>query len=129
MGHGSNVRGITTEAIYDHKKSEFIINSPDKGSMKFWIGAAAQLATMSVIWAQLIVDGIKYGPHPFIVPIRDKKTHDPFPGVLIGDCGHKNGNNLIDNGFMMFDHYRIPKEYGLDRISGIDKNGKFFAKL
>lgn len=39
--------------------------------MKFWIGAAAQLATKSVIWAQLIVDGQSYGPHPFIVPIRD----------------------------------------------------------
>ena len=42
--------------------------------MKFWIGAAAQLANISVIWAQLIVDGKKCGPHPFIVPLRDPKT-------------------------------------------------------
>jgi len=26
--------------------------------MKFWIGAAAELATMSVIWAQLVIDGV-----------------------------------------------------------------------
>ena len=97
--------------------------------MKFWIGAAAQLATMSVIWAQLIIKGEKYGPHPFIVPIRDKKTHEPFKGVRIGDCGHKVGNNIIDNGHLMFDNYRIPKSYALDRISGIDKNNKFFAAL
>lgn len=97
--------------------------------MKFWIGAACQIATMSVVWAQLIIDGKKYGPHPFIVPIRDKLTHEPFKGVLIGDCGHKNGNNMIDNGFLMFQNYRIPKDYALDRISGVDKNGKFFAQL
>ena len=43
--------------------------------MKFWIGASAQLASMSVIWAKLIVNGKDHGPHPFIVPIRDPKTH------------------------------------------------------
>jgi len=42
--------------------------------MKFWIGAAAQLANMSIIWAQLIVNGKKYGPHPFVVPIRSQTT-------------------------------------------------------
>lgn len=60
--------------MYIHESKEFIINTPDESGMKFWIGAAAQLANMSVIWAQLIVDGKNCGPHPFIVPIRDKKT-------------------------------------------------------
>ena len=39
--HGSNVRGILTEAHYDHKNKQFIINSPTKEAMKFWIGAAS----------------------------------------------------------------------------------------
>ena len=43
--------------------------------MKFWIGASAEIATYSVIWAQILVKGKKYGPQPFIVPIRDPKTH------------------------------------------------------
>lgn len=43
--------------------------------MKYWIGALAETATMSVIWAQLVIDGVKYGPQPFIVPVRDLKTH------------------------------------------------------
>lgn len=47
---------------------------PTKEAMKFWLGAAAQLANMGVIWAQLILDGKKYGPHPFVVPLRDLKT-------------------------------------------------------
>lgn len=95
--------------------------------MKFWIGAAAEIANMSVIWAQLYIDGKCYGVHPYIVPIRDKKTHRLLPGVLIGDCGPKNGCNNIDNGFMLFDNVRIPWENQLDRISGVDENGKFFS--
>lgn len=70
--------------------------------MKFWIGAAAELATMSVIWAQLVIDGVEYGPQPFVVPIRDPKTHQVYPGVTIGDCGNKNGANTIDNGYLLF---------------------------
>ena len=97
--------------------------------MKFWIGAAAQLATMSVIWAQLIVKGKSHGPHPFIVPLRDKKTHELLKGCIVGDCGHKNGLNVIDNGFLMFDNVRIPKDYALNRISGVDNNGNFVADL
>ena len=39
--------------------------------MKFWIGAAANLANIAVIWAQLYIHGKSYGVHSYIVPIRD----------------------------------------------------------
>ena len=61
--------------------------------MKFWIGAAASTANMAVVWAQLYIDGVCYGVHVFAVPLRDSKTHNVLPGVLIGDCGPKNGVN------------------------------------
>ena len=123
--HGSNVRGILTEAHYDHENKEFVLNSPSKEAMKFWIGAAANVANMSVIWAQLYIGSKCYGVHAYIVPIRDKKTHKLLPGVLVGDCGPKNGLNEIDNGFILLDNFRIPKDNQLDRISGVDENGKF----
>jgi acyl-CoA oxidase len=44
---------------------------------------------------------------------------------MIGDCGPKAGLNGVDNGFMLFDKVRIPKDNLLDRISGIDESGKF----
>lgn len=93
--------------------------------MKFWIGGAGQTANMAVIWAQLYIDGKCYGVHAYIVPIRDPQSHKLLPGVLIGDCGNKNGLSGIDNGFIMLDKVRIPKLYQLDRISGVDDNGKF----
>jgi acyl-CoA oxidase len=129
FAHGSNVRGIQTEAHYDHRKREFVINSPTKEAMKFWIGAAAEVANMSVIWAQLYIDGKCYGVHAYIVPIRDTKTHQLLPGVLIGDCGPKNGCNGIDNGFILLDNVRVPVENQLDRISGVNEEGKFFTHV
>jgi acyl-CoA oxidase len=35
----------------------------------------------------------------------------------------------IDNGFIIFDKYRIPKENQLDRFSGVDENGKYFTTI
>ena len=45
-----------------------------------------------------------YGVHAFLVEIRDKKTHDLKDGVVVGDCGPKNGVNGIDNGFLVFNN-------------------------
>lgn len=127
--HGSNVKDLLTEAHYDHSTKEFIINSPSKDAMKFWIGAASEMANMSVVWAQLYIEGKCYGIHAFIVPLRDRKTHKLLPGVLIGDCGQKNGVNEVDNGFILFDRVRIPAENLLDRISGVNDQGHFFSTV
>jgi acyl-CoA oxidase len=37
--------------------------------------------------AQLVINGKRYGPHPFVVPLRDIKTREPLPGRTIGDIG------------------------------------------
>lgn len=59
------------------------------------------------------------------MPIRDPKTHLPFKGVTIGDCGPKNGSDNIDNGYLLFQNYRIPQDNALDRLSGVDQHGNF----
>lgn len=40
------------------------------------------------------------GPHLFIVQIRDLETHEPLPGIVIGDIGPKYGYWSMDNGYM-----------------------------
>ena len=107
LGHGSNVRGILTTATYDHKSKEFILNTPCKEAMKFWIGGAAKFANTSCVFANPIVNGKNEGPHAFIVPLRDRKRHLPLPGITIGDCGKKEGYEGVDNGFILFDNVRI----------------------
>lgn len=80
---------------------------------------------MAVIWAQLYISGKCYGVHAYVVPLRDNKTHKLLPGVLVGDCGPKNGLNAIDNGFIIFDNVRIPVDNQLNRISGVNDKGEF----
>ena len=52
-------------------------------------------------------NGVNHGLHNFLVQIRDTHTLLPKPGVIIGDMGAKLGLNGIDNGFLMFDHFRV----------------------
>jgi len=59
--------------------------------MKFWIGGASKTATLSAVFANLTINGKNEGLHVFIVPLRDKKTYNVLPGIIIGDCGKKLG--------------------------------------
>lgn len=52
--------------------------------MKFWIGNLGKTATKTIFWAQLIVAGVNYGPHPFILDVRDRETHQALPGIIVG---------------------------------------------
>ena len=70
-------------------------------------------------------DGTKHGLHNFLVPIRNPKSLLPYPGVIIGDMGHKIGLNGVDNGFMMFDHYKVPREALLNRTGDVNSEGQY----
>lgn len=97
--------------------------------MKYWIGAAAEIANMTIIWAQLIVNGESQGPHPFVVPLRNRKTHSVLPGVTIGDCGPKNGMNYIDNGYIILEGVRIPSYHLLGKLGSIDEDGGYVTLI
>ncbi|KAG9158317.1 hypothetical protein Leryth_000443 [Lithospermum erythrorhizon] len=105
---GSNVQGIQTVATFDPITDEFIINTPNDGAIKWWIGNAAVHGKFATVFAKLILPthdtkGISdMGVHAFIVPIRDMKSHKTLPGVEIQDCGHKVGLNGVDNGALRF---------------------------
>ena len=75
--------------------------------------------------ARLVTGGSEKGPHPFIVPLRAFEDHRPLPGVVIGDIGSKFGYNGIDNGFVRFDHVRIPRRNMLMKHSRVDADGTY----
>lgn len=88
LGHGSNVRGIETEAVYDPATEEFVLHSPTESSQKYWIGGAGERATWTVAFARLVINGVFKGIHIFLVQLRDA-NHDIMPGIQIADCGAK----------------------------------------
>lgn len=82
MGHGTFIRGLETTAHYDEKKQEFVLHSPTLTSYKWWPGGLGQTANYAVVVAQLYTKGECHGIHPFIVQLRDEKTHKPLPGTF-----------------------------------------------
>lgn len=65
-----------------------------------------------------------FGPQTFIVQIRDTESHQPFEGIAVGDIGPKYGYASMDNGYMLFDHYRVPKSAMLSRYAEVsDETG------
>lgn len=57
MGHGSNVGGVETTAIFDSETRQFVLNMPTATATKMWPGGLAHTANMCIIFARLIVAG------------------------------------------------------------------------
>ncbi|GKC21065.1 peroxisomal acyl-coenzyme A oxidase 1-like protein, partial [Tanacetum coccineum] len=128
LGHGSNVQGLETTATFDPQMDEFVIHSPTLTSSKWWPGGVGKVATHTIVYARLIINGQFHGVHGFMVQLRSLEDHSPLPGITVGDIGLKFGHgayNTMDNGVLRFDHVRIPRDHMLMRVSQVTKEGKF----
>lgn len=135
LGHGSNVKGIELQARWDPKAKEFVLHSPTLTASKWWNGSMGRTGNHAVVLAQLMLpsDGDasqykSYGPHPFMVQIRDMKTHKPLDGVAVGDIGPKYGYAPMDNGYILFNDFRIPHSAMLSRYSKVDPDTGHYTK-
>lgn len=128
LGHGSNVRGIETITTYDPSTEEFVVNTPCESAQKYWIGGAANHATHTVVFSQLIIEGKNEGVHAFITQIRDADGNT-CPNIRIADCGHKIGLNGVDNGRIWFDNVRIPRENILNSVADVSPDGKYLSAI
>lgn len=129
------MQGLQTTATFDPITDEFIINTPNDGAIKWWIGNAAVHGKIATVFARLMlpthdIKGVsEMGIHAFIVPIRHMKTHETLPGVEIHDCGHKIGLNGVDNGALRFHSVRIPRDNLLNRFGDVSQDGKYTSSL
>ncbi|MGB3484967.1 MAG: acyl-CoA dehydrogenase [Mycobacterium sp.] len=128
-GHGSDVQSLETTATYDPKTEEFIIDSPTPSARKDYIGGAAQTATVAAVFAQLITpDGTGHGVHCFVVPLRDDNGND-LPGITTSDCHYKGGLPGVDNGRIIFDQVRIPRDNLLNRYADVAADGTYSSPI
>ena len=127
-GHGSDVQSLETTATYDPATCEFVIHSPTPSSRKDYIGGAAETATVASVFAQLITQGQSHGVHCFMVPIRDEDGND-LPGIVTSDCDYKGGLPGVDNGRILFDHVRVPRENLLNRYADVAPDGTYSSPI
>lgn len=127
-GHGSDVQALETTATYDPATEEFVIDSPTPTSRKDYIGGAAESATVAAVFAQLITNGENHGVHCLVVPIRDESGNS-LPGVRTWDCDYKGGLPGVDNGRIMFDHVRVPRENLLNRFADVAPDGTYSSEI
>lgn len=125
LAHGSNVAGLETTATLDKATDEWVVHTPSIRAIKFWPGSLGRCATHAVVMAQMIVEKQKYGVQAFFVPIRSRVDHQPFEGIECGDVGDKFGYNTVDNGYLKFNSYRIPRTCLLNRFVDVSKDGEF----
>ena len=151
LGHGSNVAGLRTEAVYDARTDEWVITTPDDGALKWWIGNAAEDGQAATVFARLKVpptaaasssssstpsrkpptvglDGlVDHGVHAFVVPLRDGRRGPEglLPGVEVIDCGVKVGLQGVDNGALRFTGVRVPRANLLDRFAQVGPGGSY----
>lgn len=132
-GHGSDVQALETIATYDPATEEFVIDSATDTARKDYIGGAAETATVAAVFAQLRTPGPGgeeqgHGVHCFLVPIRDAEGND-LPGVTTSDCHYKGGLPGVDNGRIVFDHVRVPRENLLNRYADVDPDGSYRSSI
>ncbi|MFF1815809.1 acyl-CoA dehydrogenase [Kribbella sp. NPDC058245] len=127
-GHGSNVQALGTTATYDAGTDEFVIHTPSEAARKDYIGNAARHGRMAAVFAQLVVGGETHGVHCLLVPIRDE-AGTALPGVTLSDCGPKLGLNGVDNGRIVFDQVRVPRDALLDRYAQVDADGNYHSEI
>ncbi|KAK7082288.1 Acyl-coenzyme A oxidase (Acyl-CoA oxidase) [Halocaridina rubra] len=125
LGHGTFLRGLETTATYDRETREFILNSPTITATKWWPGGLGHTVNFAAVMAQLYVGGKCYGPHMFMVQLRDENTHESLPGVTLGEIGPRFGLNTNGNGFLRFDHYRIPRRNMLMKHAQVLEDGTY----
>lgn len=130
LGHGSNVRRTECQARWNSDTRDFTMHTPTLTGSKWWIGSLGRTADHAVVVAQLMIPDSSgrmksYGPHQFIVQIRDLQTRKALEGVIIGDIGPKYGYASMDNGYMLFNHFRVPRSSLLARYSSVDEDGKY----
>ncbi|XP_016953614.1 probable peroxisomal acyl-coenzyme A oxidase 1 [Drosophila biarmipes] len=127
LGHGTYLRGLETRADFDPKTDEFVLNTPKISSYKFWPGGLGHSSSYCLVMAQLYIDNKSKGPHMFFIQVRDEETHEPLPGVHIGDIGKKMGFIGVNNGFLGLKNVRIPRTRMLMRHAKVNADGSYVS--
>ena len=125
LGHGSNVRGLETTATLDIARKEWEIHSPTLTSLKWW-PTGMYACTHALVFANLIISGVNYGFHGFMVQLR-KSDGTCMDGVELGEIGPKLNYTSNNIGYCRFTRVRIPMDRLFSKHSRVTPVGEYVA--
>ena len=108
---------VETTAKWDPSTQEFVLNTPNDAAAKNWI-SQGYTAEHGVVIADLQVDGKSYGPHPFLMRLRDDDGN-LCNGIRIDDMGDKTVANDLDNARVWFSNVKLPHGSLLNKFADI----------
>ncbi|KAK6293738.1 hypothetical protein J4Q44_G00360640 [Coregonus suidteri] len=110
-GHGSNVRGILTEACYEPSTQEFIIHTPCEDAQKMYIGNSMKGITP---------------------PCSLSSSSMEIPKVLTVSLSQSETDmelTRVDNGILIFDNVRIPRKNLLSKFGCVSADGLYSSPV
>eukprot|EP00286_Rhodomonas_abbreviata_P012625 CAMPEP_0181322656 /NCGR_PEP_ID=MMETSP1101-20121128/19345_1 /TAXON_ID=46948 /ORGANISM="Rhodomonas abbreviata, Strain Caron Lab Isolate" /LENGTH=539 /DNA_ID=CAMNT_0023430585 /DNA_START=37 /DNA_END=1656 /DNA_ORIENTATION=- len=108
---------VNTRADWDSASQTFTLHSPNLGAYKNWISQGL-VADKTVAVADLFIKGKSFGPHAFVMNLREERK--PVPGVILEDMGRKTVGNDLDNAAIGFDKVLLPKDALLNRFADVE---------
>lgn len=123
--------GVETTATYDPETETFVIHSPGPTARKTWI-SQGMFAERAVILAELVVGGEKKGPHLFtarIANVAQDGAVRTVKGVTTTSLPGKVALRGLDNAYISFEQFAVPRTALLSRFCGVDKGGAYSLSL
>lgn len=118
---------VNTTATFNPEDESFTLHSPNEGAHKNWISQGL-VADKTVVVADLRIQNKSFGPHAFLIRLRDKNG-EVVQGVSTQDMGIKTVGNDLDNASIAFDNVNVPKSSLLNRFADIDESGNYQQKI
>mmetsp|Transcript_17656 Transcript_17656/g.21404 ORF Transcript_17656/g.21404 Transcript_17656/m.21404 type:complete len:472 (+) Transcript_17656:152-1567(+) len=112
---------VETTATWVPEKQQFLLHCPTPSAEKNWISQGLT-ASKAVVIANLIIDGKPYGPHGFLIDLREGESGKPLPGITMTDMGKKTTGNDLDNARIKFTNVWLEKSTLLSRFADIQDN-------
>eukprot|EP00941_MAST-03F_sp_MAST-3F-sp1_P002336 g2336.t1 len=114
---------VNTTATWDQNVRPgggFIINSPNEASQKNWISAGYTADHIVAVADLRDGSGKSYGPHAFLLRMREEGNGDLLEGITIGDMGVKTIGNDLDNVWVNFDNVVVEPSTLLNKFADVN---------
>ncbi|MBF6302461.1 hypothetical protein IU459_33710 [Nocardia amamiensis] len=130
LGHGTDLLGVQTQAIWQPGPRRFLLHTPSPDSIKFLPNIAEEtVSKIGVVLARLLVSGVDEGVWPFLVVLRgpDGTLTD---GIELRALPPSVGGPEMDHAGFRFREKPLPEDALLcGNLGRFDENGQFHCEL